>query len=574
MTNKISNKIIEESAISEIRNLIPIDKISDHIQIDSSEPSWDGHLLFYENKEKKNNIIQIPVQVKGTTTSYKTNSFSVDIIDLNNYVTNGVIYFVVKFKVSNGKLTKPKVLARTLLGYEIKKILEKADKFQETITIQLSIMNNETDILNLCNSYKHKQKTITTSHGNLLLFNQKIYFSNITLLGSDNKFHDNIKIGEEYFVTFENNTQSFYIPDLLITEISKSLDFPVSVNKITYFQKVVRHENIFGKVILTFNNALSFELGKNESKILIKLNKNCLIKEYKFALEFLISIYKYNSFNIGSLKIPVNFKDEDTESKANYFCMQLNTLNLIMSFIQNMKIKKDYMLSSFSYKEIKQLIDIYCYNKEKISYHYFSSTNFSYKLIRLQQDKDVYIYDIFDPQIYKIMNFEFVYKDNSKKAFKCSPILFLTIDELSSIELPSVEVFVNALNEHTKVNEYTIKCLEITLNRLMLAFDKCNKTILLDFANIVLNILENYNNQEMIYKMYKCQLRFRKKEPFSKEEHEYIDLMLEQNEIPECMFCAYTLNKDKYHASLFLEKIHENWKEEAIYGIYRSLENN
>ena len=574
MANIIDNKIIEERAVLEVQKLMPINRITQHINTESSEPSWDGYLNFYGSKDNKKDIIQIPVQVKGTTLKYEKNCFSISLVDLNNYLANGIIYFVVKFIKENDSYVKPRVLAKCLLGYEIKKILNNTKDSQKSLSIPFDVINNEIDIENICESYKHKQKTITTSNGNLLLFSQETLFSNITLLGCDNKFHKDIQIGEEYFVTFENNTQSFYIPDLLITEISKSLNFPVSVDEIIYFKKLIRYENIEGKIIFTFNDALSFELGKNESKILIKLNRQCLIEEYKLALEFLISIYKYNYFNIGTLRIPIIVEKEKKDHIISFYNNQFNILNLLLNFMKNMKQSKEYMLSSFSINEINQLIDIYRFDKEKISYHQFFSSNFSYILVRLQQGKEVYIYDIFDPEIYKVMNFGFGNKTNNYQSFKCSPILFLTANELSSIELPNIDNFNVAIHEQTTINEHTIKYLDIFLNRLMLAYDKCKKDILLDFSSIVLNVLENYNNQELIYKMYRCQITFRKDEPFSKEEHEYIDLMLEKEDIPACVFCAYTLNKDKYHASLFLEKIHNNWKGEAIYGIYQSLKNN
>ena len=77
------------------------DVLSPFINDGDKEPSWDGNIYIYEDKrKKKDGIKKVPVQVKGERrkriSPKKAPKFSVEIIDLDNWLNDGgVVLFVV-----------------------------------------------------------------------------------------------------------------------------------------------------------------------------------------------------------------------------------------------------------------------------------------------------------------------------------------------------------------------------------------------------------------------------------------------------------------------------------------------
>ncbi len=77
------------------------DVLSPFINDGDKEPSWDGNIYIYEDKrKKKDGIKKVPVQVKGERRKRippkKAPKFSVEIIDLDNWLNDGgVVLFVV-----------------------------------------------------------------------------------------------------------------------------------------------------------------------------------------------------------------------------------------------------------------------------------------------------------------------------------------------------------------------------------------------------------------------------------------------------------------------------------------------
>ena len=158
---KLTNKYIEEKAIDIINQNITTQHISSRIEKGSTEESWDGHLLYYEDPTSKVDVMQIPVQVKGTTKAIDDNKFVVDISDLENYRALGIVYFVVKI-IFDGETPKDyKIYAKSMVGQEIEIILKGLRKGQKTKTISFNLISNVNDILDLCRAYKEKQMAVS-----------------------------------------------------------------------------------------------------------------------------------------------------------------------------------------------------------------------------------------------------------------------------------------------------------------------------------------------------------------------------------------------------------------------------
>ncbi|HEY8892895.1 MAG TPA: hypothetical protein VIM70_21940 [Clostridium sp.] len=133
------NNKTEQIAVSGVINAILQSNILEPF-IDSNDktPSWDGNILVYKSTDtKKSNLKgKIPVQVKGTAVkefSDDTISFSFNISDLKNFLTDGgVLFFVVQLIGVNNV----KIYYTTLLPIDINRLLKKAKKI-ETAYLQI-----------------------------------------------------------------------------------------------------------------------------------------------------------------------------------------------------------------------------------------------------------------------------------------------------------------------------------------------------------------------------------------------------------------------------------------------------
>lgn len=98
----MDKKAIETLSVNAVRDcIVTSDYLDQFIADNDKEPSWDGFVYIYKNKDKKKENLKgrLPVQVKGTENndfSQDEISFPVSVADLNNYLYDGgVVFFVV-----------------------------------------------------------------------------------------------------------------------------------------------------------------------------------------------------------------------------------------------------------------------------------------------------------------------------------------------------------------------------------------------------------------------------------------------------------------------------------------------
>ena len=102
---------LEKIATSSVAmSISATDVLSPFINEGDKEPSWDGNVYIYSNKDKKKEgIKKVPVQVKGKQQddfSKEMIKYPVTVIDLENYLNDdGVVFFVV-YIGKNGVDTK------------------------------------------------------------------------------------------------------------------------------------------------------------------------------------------------------------------------------------------------------------------------------------------------------------------------------------------------------------------------------------------------------------------------------------------------------------------------------------
>lgn len=166
----MDKKAIEMLSTSAIKDALAVSNFLDPFITDNDkEPSWDGHIYIYNNKNKKKENLKgrLPVQVKGTENndfSKEEISYSMSVTDLTNYLYGGgAILFVVY--VAHSGLAK-QIYYSALPPVKIKLTLEKASG-QKTKTIKLkkfpSLINEKERILFDCLGHCQMQASFSSA---------------------------------------------------------------------------------------------------------------------------------------------------------------------------------------------------------------------------------------------------------------------------------------------------------------------------------------------------------------------------------------------------------------------------
>lgn len=102
---------IEILATSAIKTSISTaDVLTPFIPEKDKEPSWNGYICIYTNKNKsKEGLKRVPVQVKGKINNNLTSesiNYQIEVKDLKNYLEDGGVLFFVVYISEDGLHTK------------------------------------------------------------------------------------------------------------------------------------------------------------------------------------------------------------------------------------------------------------------------------------------------------------------------------------------------------------------------------------------------------------------------------------------------------------------------------------
>jgi hypothetical protein len=153
---------LEKIATASVKTSISMtDVLSPFINDGEKEPSWDGNIYIYSNKDKKKDgIKKVPVQVKGKYNndfSKETIKFPVAVIDLENYLNDGGVIFFVVLIGNNGLDTK--IYYSCLLPVKLRSILDNnIKKKKRSIELKPFPDDNLKKVSVLLNFYDHRQK--------------------------------------------------------------------------------------------------------------------------------------------------------------------------------------------------------------------------------------------------------------------------------------------------------------------------------------------------------------------------------------------------------------------------------
>ena len=558
---KLTNKYIEEKAIDIINQNITTQHISSRIEKGSTEESWDGHLLYYEDPTSKVDVMQIPVQVKGTTKTIDDNTFVVDISDLENYRPLGIVYFVVKI-IFDGETPKDyKIYAKSMVGQEIEIILKSLKKGQKTKTISFNLISNVNDILDLCRAYKEKQIAVSLLN-RFEIKKEKIVSKNVRLVGKDDKIYNFPEVGKQYFIVFEEGNIKKYEPDINITETRYKSKKGIYVGDIKYFDRFEIRKGVeYTKYIF---DGVCIELNIKDRRTNVTIEKTN--DNYKLLnnLKFLKNVIVNKCFYVDNKKIDLSITSYENDDLYNLDVV-INQVELLIKFCESVGIsqKIDY----FNIPEVKILkINSILYDKEEtaITSHFISTNEFSVAIIKLCKDNYNFIFNVFDEK--SIGYYEFKIKEK----YKFVSFAKLSIEEWSLINIFDLNeiyrIIDQCINFDDPIEEYVHKL----ITNLILAFDINSNEKLLDIASYLTKKLLSKKKGNALYHISDLEIKVRKKLAFDHFDRKLIDDLIALN-IDVYKFIAHTLLSDKYNADKFISNIDESWLKHPIFNLYKNL---
>lgn len=173
----LDSKTIETFSVNAVKDSIVMSEfLEQFIAENDKEPSWDGFVYIYNNRDKKKSDLKgrMPVQIKGKLCDDHTQiqiSYSMQVADLRNYLwDNGCILFVVY--IGNNGLTR-KIYYVELTPVKLRKLLKEVGQHErKTVHLKEFPADNDKKATIFFNCLQNCQKQASFKEGNLFSLNE------------------------------------------------------------------------------------------------------------------------------------------------------------------------------------------------------------------------------------------------------------------------------------------------------------------------------------------------------------------------------------------------------------------
>lgn len=366
-------------AISKTNRLKPILNSVD------KEPSFDGKVYIYDNDiYAKNNIKCVPVQVKGKGVHSKVRNsikYSVSVIDLKNFMTNGGVMFFVVY-IDKGTGDTKQIYYSALLPFKINELLRNQSDQKKEISVHFqSFPSDPQDITELfLNFYSDAQKQ-TSFAGKAIpsvedLRNrgvlESLTCSYISVKGDPGIIsYPKMLNGKEMYVyaNIKNGIAPIpieYCEAVTQLKISSVENMPASVNGTVYYNDVKKIITA-DEIILHIGSSFTIKIPNTDfqsSKVQpLKLNITTELKgtlrQRICSLRFLIAIFESGAFELSGIEIHLNYPDKKLkEEQLEDYKKNLSTYIQYADALEKLHVKKDLSLDEFTDEDYRKLIAI------------------------------------------------------------------------------------------------------------------------------------------------------------------------------------------------------------------------
>lgn len=585
-----NTKWIEDSAVNALKTVLyrcPL--IEPYISDNDKTPSWDGAIFVYSHPERKKEQIvgRIPVQVKGTETQIVSDiaTYSCDLSDLRNYYNDGgCLYFRISVLPQAGDYT---IFYSALHVYDLKKILDEAEKHQSSYTIRLNKFpsNSPEAITALCMDFVEnakKQKSIIgrelQSLDDLEQSGVKIESLSFTTTGIE---FDPVKIGNylsshAFYLYAKPQGVNIEIPIEKVSNATLLRMIPgkVQVKETVYYSSyVVVHEN--GQPHLKIGKGISMVLDLENNSSNISLQPNGTLSDIIRDTKFFVAMMECQEVTINGARLHFNldriFDLERYHSSLRYY-------GDIKKMLDYFGVEKELECDALTEKDnnnIRNFVNASLYNQrigfvgseEDTVFGGFRIANIVFWIWGDKQDDGYYIVEnFFVPHRIVIFDEKDVTHNNP---IPVTQYLLMSSDAFahaSNINFEAIKKDVASMRPHPAlVGKVTFMLLDV-LN----GYDEQEEkdTRLLDLAETINSWLSNDDNQAdpQVLKLNQLQIVKRRRQFVFSERAELMGLT--KSESPHIKCGAFLLLDENEEAQKCFEELtSENQEQFLLYPI-------
>ena len=579
----MDSNAIENISTSEIIIHFSTDLIEPRINAQEKGPSWDGELHYYckpgkKGKKKKNRIGSCKVQIKGKTVKLKemeseTITYPVEIVDLNNFATEGGTLFFVVY-IADKKNTA--VYYATLLPYDIYTIINNLNDDNQ-ISKSIELKKLPTDDVELLHHIvkqfivdKKKQFGITPEYIKSLASNENPVTRNIPLTFETSPkymFTDDIYFYHKHSPVAQSVVEKVRIKELSIPNSNAVL-------------KVGGKDFFKGKIKAIFSlDAMTILLGSCLTIRAINIGKTNVNTQFNFkvsgtlddvieGIECALLIEQYQKFFIsGFNECTVKNAGFDVNSLTKSLEIYKKTKDLFTALhVQNnvcvdIITEAEWNLLHTLYEAIIEQKPVKLNNVDS-GYITAEVGGLKIALIAIKKDNTFIVLDAF--QTVYPMKVVLVDDDNNNKVETSA---FINLTKAFFIEYANIN-YDAILQSVITVPYNEVHCEKVTqmLLELLLAYDQEKDERMLKTAIDITEWLKNCQNTESnIINYYQCIIR--KRELSDEEKRELIVLKnaIENSEMADMYLAAIAiLLNEKAEFEFFFSKFTEEQKNQFI----------
>ncbi len=355
---------LEKIATASVKTSISMtDVLSPFINDGEKEPSWDGNIYIYSNKDKKKDgIKKVPVQVKGKYNndfSKETIKFPVAVIDLENYLNDGGVIFFVVLIGNNGLDTK--IYYSCLLPVKLRSILDNnIKKKKRSIELKPFPDDNLKKVSVLLNFYDHRQKQTSFVNSELQSLDEldkqgvlEGISLSVTNYGCSKTDTYNQLFRDDVYMYANIRGSAVLQPLMEIPmdlNIEETIEAEVSVNGVVYYSQfqIIRSKD---KVILAIGESFTISKSEEKSVFTIKFEQTPILKNQVIDLEFILALHEYKQFEIGGHILPINFEKLINEENVGKLQQNLEYCHNLMRVLGIFKLDTEIDMNNLSEKD-------------------------------------------------------------------------------------------------------------------------------------------------------------------------------------------------------------------------------
>lgn len=579
---------IESFAVDKIRECLRRCDLLDanNINIGDKEPSWDGFVYLYKNKNhsKCNIEKRLPVQVKGTEQedlSKKQINFNVEKSDLQNYYNDGgAIFFVVYIKdYDNYKIYYETLTKIKLHGYL--RICEKNNYASISITLTELPRQNLDEVTDVFTNFSKD-------------YNQNLPKKDYTLeeiLNNGIKEYKQFKVSY-HGIAYKNNPMSYFMthpttiyvesegdgPDIAVAvgqlaSIGQKQNLPVYIGDTKYYEKFQTEETVSeGKMY--FGKSFIITFDKNNRQINFHWQIKGNLTQRITDTTFLLSFFHSSEFSIDGQKMTFPIPEgKVTKKDIEYYEQNLRFLKAVKDILDFFGVRKELDYDSVTAKDEETLLFLIdqVFNKKKYKNEQkeaivlqavkVANISFLIEIVKVSED-ECEIRNFFK----ETFNIIYTSKDDSSISFTASPLLMLQEDQFFEFSNIDYDVLYSSLLETELKPEFLEYFILYTLSMLK-AYDRQieKDSEILNCLLKIYDYLLTTDSSNELYLLNRFQVIKRQRE-LTENEKRVLFKIIETTNMKPNKTAAFLLYGDLLQAKYYYEQLTQD--EQTMFDSY------